>query len=629
MHLKFSVFLFLFWNPCLYVLAQNHTGQFHGPFEEPLLGSTTRNDLYRSYWHITLQSLYEKNKSSLFKTTDLKNAKRTDKLHSPQGGFTQSKTTGSNPQVGTNFKGNELKTWTPTDNTIAVSNGGKIISCINYSIEYYDTAGNNFLLQHTWDAFVNNTNLSDGKFDPRVVYDPKHDRFIVVLLHGFSSWKSKILVAFSKTNDPLDGWNLYQLPGNPFQDSTWTDYPTIGINDQELFINGNRFGDAPNYKWKETYIYQIQLNKGYAGQSLQYGIWNNIFTPDSVDGITLYPASDGMGLSLNEKMYFVQLRPDSGSKVYVFRIDGQLVSPNKSMTSYAYAIPHYEVCANAFQKDPSTGYIDSLSTGNAWVQNAFYLNGVIHYTQSADIGQGWCGLNYGRILLDSGYAVTTQHGEVGTDLCYPALASMAYTPNERGVVLAYLRSDSSMTPECGVISVDHDMVWSSKQVVKTGDTSVNILYPPAYPIMPERWGDYTGICRKYNAAVPEAWLAAAYGTNTLPRRASWGTWIAQVTTTDPQVPLNTTSHELGTGLQLYPNPAIDLFALEFENKIAGPARIELYDVQGKLIKILFDDALKVSMNRLSFNRNILQPGTYFVRLKLYQQAVQSTILQIQ
>ncbi|QLH46737.1 MAG: hypothetical protein HWD58_14560 [Bacteroidota bacterium] len=81
-----------------------------------------------------------------------------------------------------------------------------------------------------------------------------------------------------------------------------------------MFINGNRFGDAPEYKWKETYIYQIQLNKGYAGQSLQYGIWNNIFTPDSVDGITLYPASDGMGLSLNEKMYFVQLRPDSGSK---------------------------------------------------------------------------------------------------------------------------------------------------------------------------------------------------------------------------------------------------------------------------------------------------------------------------
>ncbi|QLH46736.1 MAG: hypothetical protein HWD58_14555 [Bacteroidota bacterium] len=143
MHLKFSIFLFLFWNPCLYVLAQNHTGQFHGPFEEPLLGSTTRNDLYRSYWHITLQSLYEKNKSSLFKTIDLKNAKRTDKLHSPQGDSPSRKQ--PDPiRKWDNFKGNELKTWTPTDNTIAVSNGGKIISCINYSIEYYDTAGNNF-----------------------------------------------------------------------------------------------------------------------------------------------------------------------------------------------------------------------------------------------------------------------------------------------------------------------------------------------------------------------------------------------------------------------------------------------------------------------------------------------------
>lgn len=602
------------------LLAQHSksTGKFSGPFQTPLFTSTDKSNLTQSHWNVTFQSLYSKSKAGLFNTPALKSAKWKQKLddiqHGTYGTGWQSKTTANNPVISTNFKGNELKTWTPTDNTVAISNNGFIVSCTNFGIEYYDSLGNPILQNHTWDAFVNNLALNQAKFDPRVLYDNKNDRFITVLLHGFSSTTSKILVCFSKTNNPVDGWNIYQLSGNPYNDTTWTDFPTIGINDDELFINGNRFGDAPNYAWKESYIYQIGLADGYNGTPLTFALWNNLQTPDMKDGVTCYPASDGQGKSLKNKMYFVCLQPDSGSNVYLFRLDGNLASSNPTMNVSQYAIPPYEVCANAFQKDPTTGNIDSLYTGSAWTQNAFSLHRTIHFTYCADIMNGWCGLMYGRIFLDSNKAEVTAFGSPGTDLSYPAVASFGYDSADNGAVIAYVRSDSSITPECGVISVDHYFTWSNLQTVKTGDTCVNILYPPNYPVSPERWGDYTGICRKYNSPIPQAWMAAAYGANTLPRRASYGTWIAKILTAESPVVAGITENNSNKStIKLFPNPASKLFTLEFENKKAGKVNITLYSIHGQVVRVLFNDVLRASQNQLSFNTLMLAPGTYFIK----------------
>jgi hypothetical protein len=593
------------------------TGHFSGIYQTPLFSSTDASNLTTSHWDVSFQSLYGKGKTSLVNVKTLKQKNSIEKrafLKEHASNTVSNKTAATNVTIGTNFKGNELKTWTPTDNSVAVSNNGIIVSCINYGIEYHDTAGNAIVQNQTWDAFVNNASLNQAKFDPRVIYDNLHDRFIIVLLHGFTSTTSKILVCFSKTNNPVDGWNIYQLSGNPLGDSTWTDYPTIGISDDDLFINGNRFGNSPLYKWKETYIYQIGLNEGFAGITLNYGIWNNIYTPDNKDSLaTLYPASNGLGHSLKNKMYFVGLMPDSGSNVYLFQINGNLTSSNKSLTASQYSIPYYEVCANAFEKDPTTNNLDSLSSGSAWVQNAFSLNNTIHFTYCANMGSGFCGIHYGRILLDSNRVDITSYGNAGTDYTYPAVASFAYDSNDYSAVIAYLQSDTSMTPQNGVISLDHAMTWSSPHVVKTGDTVVNILFPPSYGTTPERWGDYTGIARKYNSPIPQAWMAAAYGTNTPPRLASYGTWIAQLITGENPLPVSVQNTTDKPTAKLYPNPASELFVLEFENEKAGTVTIKLYDLQGREIKTLFDDYLLVSLNRISFNKLMLPAGLYFVK----------------
>ncbi len=628
------------WSMSYATFAQNpksiQTGKWSGVYETPLFSSTSKEDIGKMNWDISFQTIHNEEEDHVGIVHELKEKKNELKRNSASGISREKglqKTASANPTIGTNFKGNELKSWTPTDNTVAVSNGGKIVSCVNYGIEYYDTAGNYFLQNQTWSNFVNNTALNQAKFDPRVVYDNLHDRFIVVLLHGFSSSKSKVLVCFSKTNDPMDGWNIYQLSGNPYQDSSWTDYPTIGVSDDDLFINGNRFGDAPNYSYKGTYIYQISLSEGYAGTSLQYGLWNQIYTPGGLEGITLYPAADGQGRSLKEKMYFVQLMPDTGSHVYLYTLEGKLKSPTKTLTATEYKIPYYELCGNAFEKDPTTGAIDSLSTGSAWTQNAFYNHRHVHFSFTADIGNGWCGVHYGRILLDSGRAEVRSIGEEGTDLAYPAVASFGYDSLDQGAVLAYVQSDTNNLPSVGVVSINDALIWSGRQTVKTGDTSVNILYPPAYAIQPERWGDYTGICRKFNSAVPQAWLAAAYATNTPPRLASYGTWIAQIITADPPLPppapASTTHIEPSAGATIYPNPASTLFTLEFDNNQSGDVMVSLYDIQGKLVKILFHDFLQESRNKLSFNQLMLASGKYVLKVNREGKTILTKLLIIQ
>jgi hypothetical protein len=446
------------------------TGRFKSLPPIARSSSTTASDINTISWNIVFETLPNAGHKKLFHVNEVKELKNKAKRNMPSPyplSESSSKTAASAPSIGINFKGNELKSWTPTDNTIAISNGGKIVSCVNYGIDYYDTVSGSFSVSQTWNAFINDTTLNSAKFDPRVIYDKLHDRFIVVLLHGFTSAKSKILVCFSKTNNPVDGWHIYNLSGNPFGNNAWTDFPTIGVNEHELFINGNQFGDAPLYAWKGTYIYQINLQEGYNGDPLLSGIWDGISTPGGLDGITLYPASHGLGDSMYQQMYFAQLMPDSGSMVYLYRIKGLLSDTNKTMTAFEYPIPSYEVCGTAYQRDPNSLIVDSLSTGSAWTQNAFYLNNMVHFAFGANVG-GWCGIHYGRIDLDSGKAEVKSFSEAGTDLCYPAVASLGYDSTDRSVGIAYVRSDSVVTilPETGVISVDHQMNFSVLQTVK-------------------------------------------------------------------------------------------------------------------------------------------------------------------
>ena len=173
---------------------------------------------------------------------------------------------------------NYLAGGIPNDNTLSISDNGMMITAYNSSIFAYDTEADTLLFSTSLHAFSSEFTLND-KYDPKTLYDPITDRFILVFLNGRLSTNMRIIVCFSTTNNPSDPWNLYEVPGNPLNDTTWTDYPAIAITENELFLTGNLLRD--NEPWQtgfsQTVVWQIDLQNGYSGDStLTTQLWTDI-----------------------------------------------------------------------------------------------------------------------------------------------------------------------------------------------------------------------------------------------------------------------------------------------------------------------------------------------------------------
>jgi hypothetical protein len=127
------------------------------------------------------------------------------------------------PLVQAGFEGNPLTPfyhlpvgYYASECSIAISNAGKIVSISNSWVRYYDEDGS-LIFSDALQTFC------AGLIDVHVVYDPKADRFVFIANWGYADpdvfLGYGIVVAFSKANDPIDGWNFYYLPESIFNDN--------------------------------------------------------------------------------------------------------------------------------------------------------------------------------------------------------------------------------------------------------------------------------------------------------------------------------------------------------------------------------------------------------------------------
>ena len=222
-----------------------------------------------------------------------------------------SATAGVTPVVGFNFLGNTNTGNSPMDNSIAISNNGKIVSVANNSIEFYDANGT-----------ITYTNSIEGFFDdptitvvcdPVVIYDSGDDRFIFFAQEcSGASANSHLLVCFSQTNDPHGSWWKYKLTGNPANNNTWFDYPKIAVSTNELYITGNSFSNSGTFK--EALLYQIEKSNGYIGASLNWQYWNNITS----NPFTLLPVSNGQQGNYGPGCYLVATKSAGASIIELY-----------------------------------------------------------------------------------------------------------------------------------------------------------------------------------------------------------------------------------------------------------------------------------------------------------------------
>jgi hypothetical protein len=205
----------------------------------------------------------------------------------------------------------------------------------------------------------------------------------------------------------------------------------------------------------------------------------------------------------------------------------------------------------------------------------------------------------------------------GYDYCYPSVASFGTSASDKSVMITFSRSASTIFPESRVVYIDDAGVNSSSTLVKAGETYVNIYQSSATPPV-TRWGDYTGISRKQNSASPEVWLSGDYGALQTSQHVL-NTWIGQVTGVTTGIPVVSTNP--AQAARVFPNPAYDMFNLEFTMEKTAIVEIALFDGSGRMVKLLLKDKAEEGKNLFSFNKGVLSNGIYFLQVKTENKTV--------
>jgi len=510
----------------------------------------------------------------------------------------------SAPTLNRNFAGNNFNNSTPNDNSIAIANNGQLISVMNSTIfRRNTTTATNFGFQSLtgWALPLANPNT---KYDPKVIYDPEADRFILVCLAGYSSPATNIIIGFSRSDSANGLYNLYSIPGNPFMDSLWTDYPAIAVNHNELFCSVNLLHD--NMSWQlgfvQTVIWQFNKWDGYNGDTLRTQLHSNInYNNRPVRNIC--PVSGGSNDFAGPDMYFLSERNLDAMNDSVFLIHitdtANAVGQQTTITALA-SNTNYFMPPNA--REP--GNVGNMSTNDSRILGAFIQNNKIQFVENTmDTTTGKCAIYHGTI--DNANSSPTLSakiiGDTALEYGYPNIAYVGYgTLSDNTTMINFDFSDSTTFPGFADIVCDGNGNYSSRTIVKSGLSYIDVLTGD------ERWGDYSGIQRKYDAQ-GTAWASGMYGL----ANHTHATWIGELGVSSDVAVTNLSDNN--SEVSIYPNPFAESIHVVFTNDKIQTVKFVLYDVNGKQVQLLLQEQLLAGQTEFSFSPNPLASGIYLLR----------------
>jgi|GEM_PF-1098850 len=498
------------------------------------------------------------------------------------------------PVIDASFEANLSVLETPSSNSIAVSDDGIIISANSDGIIYFTENGDR-LYDAEWMDFFNDDQLTSSFFSPRVLYDTEEERFILVTLHGKTSSTSRVIISFSKSKNPMDGWNVYKLPGNPLGDGSWFDFPSIGISTNEVYVSGNLIEGT---SFKKAVVYQINKTDGYVASILDWQFWTDFFNGP----ISITPASYGQQGDYGPGIYLVSSAAAGDNAYWFWDLDND-IGGDPEFIGYIVPSDAYSPPADASQ----SGTSDKLDCGDSRTLNAFYLDGIIHFVHNIDVGGGFSGISYSRMGAFGQGMMTSNYGESGSaDLAHAGLASFATSASDRSVTISFLRSGAALFPEFRVVNVDQGMSWSASTLVKGGETYVDREGSV------ERWGHYTGIARRHNSPDPRTWSGGSVGASITGQiEHTYKTWIGEVTNGQN---VSTVAIDKSIPFSVTPNPVRDNMEINFTVTEASPMTIALYNAHGYLFRTLYQDTPSVGEYKMSFHIVDLPLGVYVISI---------------
>lgn len=278
---------------------------------------------------------------------------------------------GSGSEIDTLFSGISDTSDYPPHNALAVG-PNNVLMLEGGKIEWTNLAGGSPTVQSKYQFFsVLGTAATNALFDPRAVYDPINQRYIVTIDNlGPNGATSNIDIAVSKTSNPNDGWYFGSLNTTLTINGyvTVSDTPVVSVDGSNIYIT------APQYNvtgggWQGTAVWTIGDTAGAGG-----GIYNG--------GALTVVASETT--SPNEGMY--RLVAGGNGKTYY-------ASSFSNGSGQVISVQVYDVASNSFGpvNTVSLGKIDQggsytaqqkgtnllLDALDKRVQNLAYANGFL------------------------------------------------------------------------------------------------------------------------------------------------------------------------------------------------------------------------------------------------------------
>lgn len=519
-----------------------------------------------------------------------------------------------------NFEGNQQQNGTPNDNDLAISNNGIIVSVINSNIAMYNQGGE-LLKEISLEEFSSAFNIINIKYDPKVLFDPIEEKFILVYLNGNLDSTSRIIVAFSQTSDPTGDWNVYMLNGNPLDNKTWSDYPSIGISNEDLFISFNTFfnGSENNSGFVEGTFWQINKSDGYTNKDeLRTRYYSNILPGASRAIFNTNPVNGSLKPYGNHFYLISNLNREFESDLfYICKVTNSLSSGNAQLEvrELRSDVPYYEsINAEQFY----TRQVKELRTNDSRVLGALLHKGVLHAVGNTKT-QRTNGIPTFYHLIVENFDKLGEEPQLNiypTDtlqLGFPRIAFCGNDTDKQTFVIATSYAGKDIKAGCGALFFEENK-YSKINIVKEGEGIINIL-----PQTADRWGDYTGIQTKYNEPAL-VWMGGNYAktdasANFFHRN---GTWIAEYANPNNWASVKTASKTAIENTKLYPNPVKknQFVSVEFNANWGEFYDFVITDINGRVLKTIIKNNAKAGLNRFTITPpSSLSSGAYFLQIR--------------
>ena len=402
---------------------------------------------------------------------------------------------GTTPNVVQDFAGPKIfdagAGWLPPDTCGSVGID-HFVAVVNQNLSVYVKATGNRVI-NTGLANFFNTGSSAG--DPRCVFDPDSERFIIIA----ADFNTTVWFAVSVTSDPTGSWFKTNINVSQGADAgRWPDYPTLGVDAHGIYTAAYMVGGGMSL----FAVDKAPLVTGSPSMGTVTAFrnlpWEGAIQPCVTHG------DPGVGYCISRK---------AGNQLRLRYVQGPMTSPSL-VEAGVTIVPSTSTPPNA----PALGSVAPLDCLDARPMNAVYRNGSVYTTHGIAVS-GRAGCRWYEVNASNANLV--QYGTVADGSMYYFMPGIAVNARDE-VILGFSGSNASQYAGAYLAArrpADSAGEMCAPILFQAGNAAYNTASSGGV----NRWGDYS------LSSIDPVDDTTLWTIQEHTRSAdAWGTWIAKV-----------------------------------------------------------------------------------------------------